>query len=285
MLADLSEIFKESVLFYKIDIDKNPGIAQLFKVAGIPLVIFIKNQAVVYALQGLASENEYIRIIKRFAYSSSSQEEPAPDGKIVNGIRVIQLSTDSPPGNIYVYRGERIKLVIPKINYSYSIHIPEYNISKHGIVGKRLEVEFKAKNIGVFPIFCNGKCPTGDGAQFGQITVMQYESKGDEKYIEVNAKQAKKIIEKLNPLIIDVRTPNEFYSSHLKNAKLIPLSQLENRVSEIAEYKNKNIFIYCRSGNRSTVAAEILIKHGFMKIYNLRTGIKEWIKLGYEVVK
>ncbi|MDY6970245.1 MAG: rhodanese-like domain-containing protein, partial [Spirochaetota bacterium] len=198
---------------------------------------------------------------------------------------VIQLSTDSPPGNIYVYRGERIKLVIPKINYSYSIHIPEYNISKHGIVGKRLEVEFKAKNIGVFPIFCNGKCPTGDGAQFGQITVMQYESKGDEKYIEVNAKQAKKIIEKLNPLIIDVRTPNEFYSSHLKNAKLIPLSQLENRVSEIAEYKNKNIFIYCRSGNRSTVAAEILIKHGFMKIYNLRTGIKEWIKLGYEVVK
>ncbi|MDY6970587.1 MAG: thioredoxin domain-containing protein, partial [Spirochaetota bacterium] len=65
LLANLSEIFKESVLFYKIDIDKNPGIAQLFKVAGIPLVIFIKNQAVVYALQGLASENEYIRIIKR----------------------------------------------------------------------------------------------------------------------------------------------------------------------------------------------------------------------------
>ncbi len=285
MLAELSEEFKDKAYFYKINIDKNPDIAQIFNVTGIPLVILIKNRTASHALQGLASKSEYRRNISRLIDDSTTLKESAPDGQIVKGIRVIQLSTDSPPGNIYVYRGEKVKLIIEKIKYPYSIHIPEYKISRQGIMGKRLEVTFKAKNIGVFPIFCNGKCPIGDGAQYGRIIVMQYKSKEQGKYVEVNAQTAKEIIKKKKPLLLDVRTPNEFYSGHLKNAKLIPLQQLEQRISEISDYKNKDIFVYCRSGNRSTVAAEILIKHGFKKIYNLRTGIREWINSGNKVVE
>ncbi|MDY6970658.1 MAG: rhodanese-like domain-containing protein, partial [Spirochaetota bacterium] len=111
-----------------------------------------------------------------------------------------------------------------------------------------------------------------------------YKSTGKEKYVEVNAKQAKEILTSIKPLILDVRTPNEYYNGHLKNAKLIPLSQLEQRISEILEHKDKEVFIYCRSGNRSTVAAEILIKHGFKKIYNLITGIIDWKRMDYDII-
>lgn len=40
-----------------------------------------------------------------------------------------------------------------------------------------MEVEFKAKEIGTHPIFCNGQCPNGDNSQIGQIIVLQFESK------------------------------------------------------------------------------------------------------------
>jgi rhodanese-related sulfurtransferase len=63
------------------------------------------------------------------------------------------------------------------------------------------------------------------------------------------------------------------------------LHQLEQRLSEIAAYKNKDILVYCRSGNRSTVASEILISNGFKKPYNLHKGIIGWKNEGKTVVK
>ena len=71
-------------------------------------------------------------------------------------------------------------------------------------------------------------------------------------------------------LILDVRTPQEYYNGHLEGAKLIPLQQLLERLSEIQDYWDREILVYCRSGNRSTVAGELLIQKGFKKIYNLR---------------
>jgi rhodanese-related sulfurtransferase len=91
------------------------------------------------------------------------------------------------------------------------------------------------------------------------------------------------LIETSQPLILDVRTPNEYYSGHIAGATLIPLQQLSQRLSEIRQYKDKEILIYCRSGNRSTVASEILMENGFKKLYNLRTGILGWQKEGYKI--
>ena len=92
-----------------------------------------------------------------------------------------------------------------------------------------------------------------------------------------------KLIAERDPIILDVRTPNEFYSGHIENAMLIPLHQLEARLAEIAGYKDRDILAYCRSGNRSTVAAEILIRNGFGKLYNLRPGLRGWRANGYMV--
>jgi thioredoxin len=285
MLEEIAKENKDKVTVYKINIDKNPGIAAALNVTGIPFVILVKNKQVVNAFTGVQSKDTYVRAINIHSQKDSEKTSFTPDGKIVNGIREIRLSTTTSPDKIYVYRGETIKLIIEKVEFPYSIHIPEYKISKDGIVGKDLSVTFKAKETGVFPIFCNGKCPTGDGANYGQIVVMQYESKGDAKFTELTVKEAEKLIKNSKPLILDVRTPNEFYGGHLPDAKLIPLQQLEQRLPEIEDYKNKDILVYCRSGNRSTVASEILISNGFKKLYNLRNGIVGWKKEGKPVVK
>jgi rhodanese-related sulfurtransferase len=50
-------------------------------------------------------------------------------------------------------------------------------------------------------------------------------------------------------------------------------------------YRNQDVLIYCATGNRSTVAAKILIDHGFKRIFNLRQGISGWEREQYPVVK
>jgi len=289
MLAPiLEEIAKENrdkVKVYKINIDKNPDIARSYGVSGIPFVVLVKNKIRVHAFTGLQSKQAYVRVIDRF---SEITEEPSfikPDGEIVNGERIIRLSPASSPGIIYVYRGEMVNLNIEKIDFPYSIHIPEFGISKEGTVGQDLKVTFEARKIGIFPIFCNGKCPTGDGARYGQIAVMQYEAAGDAEFTELTVNEGVDLIRSSDPLILDVRTPNEYYAGHIKNSKLIPLQQLEGRMSEIGKYKNKPILVYCRFGNRSTVASEIMIRNGFKKLYNLRQGVIGWQKAGEQLEK
>lgn len=63
-----------------------------------------------------------------------------------------------------------------------------------------------------------------------------------------------------------------------RNAKLIPLQQLEERLSEIKNYKDKSILVYCRTDNRSAVVSEILINNGFKELNILRHGIIGWQK-------
>lgn len=285
-LEELAKENKTRANFYKINIDNHREIAGMFGVSGIPFVVFVKNQKGVHALTGVNPKGAYQRVIDEFAGGdSSSPVKDTPDGDIINDTRVIHLTTATSLGDIYVYRGDTVQLVIGKVDFPYSIHIPDFKISKDGVIGQNLEVGFKAHEIGVFPIYCNGQCPAGDGAKFGQIIVMQYKSSGNAQFTELTTDEVKKFIEQQKPLILDVRTPNEYHSGHLENAKLIPVQQLEGRLNEIEQYKDKEILIYCRSGNRSTVASQIMIKNGFKKLSNMRYGIKDWENKGYRTVK
>ena len=68
-------------------------------------------------------------------------------------------------------------------------------------------------------------------------------------------------------LFIDVRTPEEFASAHHEKSINIPLQEIESRMHEIP--KDKNIVLFCRSGNRSGMAKSILDKNGYTKTFNL----------------
>ncbi|MFX0041773.1 MAG: FAD-dependent oxidoreductase [Candidatus Hodarchaeota archaeon] len=86
-------------------------------------------------------------------------------------------------------------------------------------------------------------------------------------------------------LLIDVRTPQEFYGpgGHIKNSKLIPLGELLNNTDVIKNYKDDEIIVICHSGSRSMMAAQILVKAGFKDVRNLVGGIMIWHRKGYPV--
>jgi rhodanese-related sulfurtransferase len=60
---------------------------------------------------------------------------------------------------------------------------------------------------------------------------------------------------------------------------------LTAKTKEIAGHKDKDLLIYCATGNRSTVAAKILIDNGFKRIFNLRQGISGWEREKFPVVQ
>ena len=75
--------------------------------------------------------------------------------------------------------------------------------------------------------------------------------------------------------LLDVREPHEVPIANI-GAPLIPLGQLEQRLGELAAYKNREIVIHCRSGARSQKAALILKSAGFKNVENLAGGILAW---------
>lgn len=121
--------------------------------------------------------------------------------------------------------------------------------------------------------------------EFGRIVVMPFKGAKEALYKELNAAEAKAFIDTAEVLILDVRTPTEFYNGHLPGAKLIPVQQLNQRIAEIKTDPSKKILVYCHSGNRSVVASEILIQNGFKEIYHLKNGIIEWGRKGFPLTK
>jgi phage shock protein E len=66
--------------------------------------------------------------------------------------------------------------------------------------------------------------------------------------------------------IIDVRTKEEFESGHIRGSVNIPLSSLDNRLTQIR--KDKPVITCCASGMRSATAKSILKSKGYMEVYN-----------------
>lgn len=100
----------------------------------------------------------------------------------------------------------------------------------------------------------------------------------------LDALKAADLIKQESVLILDVRTPAEYREAHIKDSILIPLQELETGYTKISEHANRPVLIYCRSGNRSVAAANILISKGFTDLYHLKGGINDWIKKQLPVV-
>src|SRR5690606_22815973 len=81
-------------------------------------------------------------------------------------------------------------------------------------------------------------------------------------------------IESRDGLILDVREEAEYAFGHIEGAKSIPLGELESRLEELN--KEQEIYVVCRTGKRSDMAAQILAKNGFTKVYNVLPGMAEW---------
>lgn len=88
-----------------------------------------------------------------------------------------------------------------------------------------------------------------------------------------------------NFVILDVRTPGEFAAEHLEGAVLIDYRSPAFR-DEVARLdRGKEYLVYCRTANRSALAAGIMENLGFRKIHHLAGGIVRWSEEGLPVVR
>lgn len=79
--------------------------------------------------------------------------------------------------------------------------------------------------------------------------------------------QVQQEIEK-DAALYDVRTPDEFAVGHFKNATLLPVQAIEAGTLP-EEPKDKKLYIYCRSGNRSSQAKALLEDAGYTNVIDL----------------
>lgn len=95
-------------------------------------------------------------------------------------------------------------------------------------------------------------------------------------YKNLNGKEFKEEFKASNkPVLIDVRTPGEFASGTIAGSKTIDMMSplFKDAIGKLD--KDKDYYVFCRSGNRSAQACNIMAKEGF-KVANLKGGIGEW---------
>ena len=101
----------------------------------------------------------------------------------------------------------------------------------------------------------------------------------------VNTLEATQLINRQDALVVDVREQAEYAQSHILNARLLPLSQLDSRLADIEKFKDKPVIVYCATGNRSSAAAATMRKSGFSNVSNMSGGFAAWRQAGLPVQK
>lgn len=101
------------------------------------------------------------------------------------------------------------------------------------------------------------------------------EEKTDITVISID--QAKTILaEDPDAVFLDVRTPGEYKDGHIEGALLMNFFDADFKDQLEALDKEKPVYIYCRSGNRSEKAGKILTEMGFREIYDMEDGYLGW---------
>lgn len=87
------------------------------------------------------------------------------------------------------------------------------------------------------------------------------------------------------PLIVDVRTEDEYLAGHIPTARLIPVDKIGEYTDSLAKHKDARIIVYCQTGSRAQRAAKKLEASGFSKVEILQGSFAGWKKAGGDVAK
>ena len=95
-------------------------------------------------------------------------------------------------------------------------------------------------------------------------------------YEQISSQQAKNLMDtEVDYIILDTRTEEEFAKGHIPNAILIPHYEIAQRAEKELPDKDQLILVYCRSGNRSKQASQVLADLGYTNIKEFG-GIIDW---------
>ncbi|MFA6162315.1 MAG: rhodanese-like domain-containing protein [Methylobacter sp.] len=97
---------------------------------------------------------------------------------------------------------------------------------------------------------------------------------------EINVDKSKQLIAEGNIVIVDTREESEYAAGHIEEALLLPRGVLEFKIGSIPELtdKSKAVLIYCRSGNRSALAAQTMQSMGYTNVLSMAGGYETWKK-------
>ena len=120
------------------------------------------------------------------------------------------------------------------------------------------------------------------GGADGPKTIIVEDKKEENMYKQITPKEAKAIMDSDEKyIILDTREQYEYDEGHIPGAILIPYTEIENRAEKELPDKDALILVYCRSGRRSKIASESLVKLGYTNVKEFG-GIIDW---PYDVVK
>ncbi|MEL4484703.1 rhodanese-like domain-containing protein [Shewanella algae] len=111
---------------------------------------------------------------------------------------------------------------------------------------------------------------------FIAVVVTLFKS-GFSKVKTVDHQQAIFLMNKEDAKVIDVRANADFRKAHIINAQSVPMADIKNnQIANLEKYKTTPIILVCNAGMTSSQAAQILVKQGFEKVFNLKGGMGDW---------
>jgi rhodanese-related sulfurtransferase len=101
----------------------------------------------------------------------------------------------------------------------------------------------------------------------------------------VDAERFNELVQSGDGITLDVRTPEEVSEGYIPSAIALNFQSedFEEKISQLP--KEKEIYVYCKVGGRSSKAAELLNNKGFTKVYQLENGIDGWKEKGFPITK
>jgi len=84
------------------------------------------------------------------------------------------------------------------------------------------------------------------------------------------------LINRENPLLVDVSSLQDYENGHLPGARYVPMSQFDPENKDLAKARELPVAVYCKTGATSAQAAARLVKAGFKHVYWLGGGLAAW---------
>lgn len=124
------------------------------------------------------------------------------------------------------------------------------------------------------PLLRSGGAPSSPTVSAGQSAVSGGTAPAEARLITPQDAKAR-LEQESGIIVVDVRTQEEYDQGHLRASVLVPLDDLAALAPEKLPEKDAVLFLYCRSGRRSALAAQQLVSMGYTQVYDLG-GILGW---------